>query len=92
MSRIRTDAISQSQQEWNKPQAFRIDFTWAGLKAECLKCGGGGRVVWAFVGYERFMPKFRFECECGNVAERCVFNGTSGFPVEPKPVSPTSTA
>jgi hypothetical protein len=82
MSRVRHDALSRSQQEWNQPQPFRIDFSHAGLRAECSKCRGG-RVTWRFVGFERFMPTFRFECECGNAADRSVFNGVSGFPVEP---------
>jgi len=79
VARVRQDAQSLSQQEWNQPQTFRIDFTWAGLKAECLKCRDGGRVVWNFVGLQRFMPTFQFKCECGNEATRSVFNAASGF-------------
>jgi hypothetical protein len=86
MSRIKTDAISQSRQLWNQPAPFRIDFTWAGLKTECLKCRNGGRVCWTYLGFVQFAPHFRFECnECGNVAERRIFNSAGGFPTEPAP-------
>lgn len=82
MSRVRHDAISRSQQEWNQAAPFRIDFTHGGLRADCMKCGAG-RVTWRFVGVEGFMPTFQFECECGNVAKRSVFNSASGFPETP---------
>jgi|GEM_PF-4878582 len=82
MSRAKTNALSLSRQEWNQPAPFRIEFESMGLRAECLKCNRGN-VVWSFAGLTRFMPTFRFSCECGNVAERPIFNSTSGFPAEP---------
>ena len=77
IGRVRHDAISRSQQEWNQPQTFKIDLSWAGLKAECLKCHAV-RVVWSYLGIVGYKPTFRFACECGNEATRGILNATSG--------------
>ena len=84
MSRLKHDALSQSRQEWRQPQAFRIELTFAGLRAECSTCHGGGQVVWSYLGIVQFAPAFRFECsQCGNQLQRRILNGTAAFPESP---------
>jgi len=34
MGRVRHDEHARSQQVWNQPQAFKIEFSWVGVKAE----------------------------------------------------------
>ena len=78
----RDEITAQSEQEWRRPSTFRLTIRTWGIVAECLKCYGRGQVQWGFVGYVRFMPQFRFTCECGNVAEYSIYNRVAGFPAE----------
>lgn len=68
--------------EWMQPPKFRIEVRTWGVVAECAECDGQKPVRWQYVGFVRFMPEFRFVCECGNTANYKIFNPSSGFPSE----------
>ena len=68
-------------------QTFKIDLSWAGLKAECLKCHAGC-VTWSYVGIVECRPAFKFACERGNEETRGVFNSAIGFPQRPDSIAP----
>jgi len=81
MSRPRTSRAEQSTYEWNQPQTFGVEVSWAGIRIACLNCRDGGRVVLSLAGSTPDgRPTFQFKCACGNEVKRTVFNAASGFP------------
>jgi hypothetical protein len=78
MARVNDSKAAQAEKPWNQPPPFRIEFTFTGLRVDCGRCQSSA-VTWHFLGVVDFKVRFRFVCTCGNVAERPVFNGTSGF-------------